>query len=71
MWVLPVRLLPMAMTFSLPVHVLTAGQLHDQLLVHRWDSQEVEGVQALCGGEAGRPDPAINYPMMAVYQLKL
>ena len=49
-WVLPVPLLPMAMTFSRPVYVLASGQLDDQLLVHRRDGQEanrelVEGGQ--------------------------
>ena len=51
MWVLPVPLLPMAMTFLPALDVFTAGQLHDQGLVHRGDGQEVEGVQALRGGK--------------------
>ena len=54
-----------------PVYVLAACQLHGQVLVHRRHGQEVEGVEALGGGEACRLDPAVNHPMMAVYQLKL
>ena len=54
-----------------PVHVLAARQLHDQVLVHGRHGQEVEGVEALDGGEAGSPDPAIHHAMVAVYQLEL
>ena len=54
-----------------PVYVLAACQLHDQVLVHRRHGQEVEGVEALGGGEARSLDPAVHHAMMAVYQLKL
>ena len=54
-----------------PVYVLAACQLHDQVLVHRRDGQEVEGVEALRGREASSLDPAVHHTMMAVYQLKL
>ena len=42
-----------------PVYVLAACQLHGQVLVHRRHGQEVEGVEALGGGEACRLDPAV------------
>ena len=54
-----------------PVYVLAACKLHDQVLVHRRHGQEVEGVEALGGGEASSLDPAVHHAMMAVYQLKL
>ena len=41
--------------------VFTPGQLHDQWLVQRRDGQEVEGVQALGGGEARRADAALHH----------
>ena len=59
------------MTFSRRVYVLAACQLHDEVLAHRRHIQEVEGVEALCGMEACRLDPAINHTMMGVYHLKL
>ena len=40
--------------------VFAAGQLHDQWLVQRRDGQEVEGVQALGGGEVCRADAALH-----------
>ena len=46
--------------------VFTAGQLHDQCFVHRGDGQEFEGVQALRGWEARRPDPALHHALVAV-----
>ena len=46
--------------------VFTTGQLHDQCSVHRGDGQEVEGVQALRGWEARRPDPALDHALVAV-----
>ena len=33
------------------IDVLAAGELHDQVLVHRRDGQEVEGIEALGGRE--------------------
>ena len=45
-----------------PVYVLAACKLHDQ---------EVEGVEALGGGEACSLDPAVHHAVMAVYHLKL
>ena len=53
------------------VYVLATGQLHDQLFVQRGDGQEVEGVQALYGWEAGRPDSTFHHAVMAVYEFKL
>ena len=38
-----------------PVYVLAACQLHGQVLVHRRHGQEVEGVEALCGGGSVPP----------------
>ena len=70
-WVLPVPLLPMAMTFSRRSTYSQRAKLHDQVLVHRRHGQEVEGVEALGGREACRLDPAVHHAMMAVYQLKL
>ena len=46
--------------------VFTAGQLHDQGLVHRGDGQEVEGVQALRGGKVCRADAALHHALVAV-----
>ena len=46
--------------------VFAAGQFHDQGFVHRGDGQEVEGVQALEGGEARGPDPALHHALVAV-----
>ena len=46
--------------------VFTPGQLHDQWLVQRRDGQEVEGVQALGGGEARRADAALHHALVAV-----
>ena len=46
--------------------VFTAGQLHYQGLVHRGDGREVEGVQALHGGKACRPDPTLHHELVAV-----
>ena len=54
-----------------PVDVLAAGQLHDKLLVHRRDGEEVEAVQALCGREACSPYPPVQLAVMAVYEFKL
>ena len=50
--------------------VLAAGQLHHQLLVHRRDCQEVEGVQALHRGEAGSADPPLHHALVAVDELQ-
>ena len=46
--------------------VLAPGQLHDQGFVHRGDGGEVEGVQALGGGEAGGTDPSLYQALVAV-----
>ena len=46
--------------------VFTPDQFHDQGFVHRGDGHKVEGVQALDGGEAGRPDPALHHALVAV-----
>ena len=35
-------------------------------LVHRGYGQEVEGIQALDGGETGGPDPALYHALVAV-----
>ena len=40
------------------LYVLSPGQLQHQGLVAQGDRQEVEGVQALYGGETGFFDPA-------------
>ena len=53
-----------------PLDVFTPGQFHDQGFVHRWDDQEVEGVQGLDRGEAGRPDPALHHALVAVYEFQ-
>ena len=47
------------------------GQLHDEGLVHRGDGGEVEGVQALDGGEAGGADPALHHALVAVDEFQL
>ena len=47
------------------LYVFAAGQLHDQCLVHRGDGQEVEGVQALRGGEVCRADAALHHALVA------
>ena len=41
-------------------------QLHHQRPVHRGNGWEVEGVQALDGREAGRPDPPLHHALVAV-----
>ena len=46
--------------------VFAAGQLHDQWFVQRRDGQEVEGVQALGGGEARGADAALHHALVAV-----
>ena len=46
--------------------VFAPGQLHDHRFVHRGDAQEVEGVQALCGGEAGGVDATLDHALVAV-----
>ena len=46
--------------------VFAPGQLHYQRFVHRGDGQEVEGVQALGGGEACRADAALHHALVAV-----
>ena len=40
--------------------------MRDQGLVHRRDGQEVEGVQALRGGEACGADAALHHALVAV-----
>ena len=51
----------------LPVlYVFTPGQFHHQGLVHRGDGQEVEGVQALDGGETGGANAALYHALVAV-----
>ena len=52
------------------LYVFAPGQLHDQGLVHRGDGQEVEGVEALRGGEARRPDPALDHALVAVDEFR-
>ena len=66
MWVLPVPLLPMAMTFSRRSMYSRAGQFHHQGLVLRGDSGEVEAIQTLDCREAGRPDPPLHHALVAV-----
>ena len=46
--------------------VFTAGQFHHQGLVRRGDGREVEGVEALDGGEAGRADAALHHALVSV-----
>ena len=50
--------------------VFTPGQLHDQCFVHRGDGQEVEGVQALRGGEACGADAAQHHALVAVNEFQ-
>ena len=49
--------------------VLAAGQFRHQLLVHRGDCREVEGVQALHVRETGGPDPPFHHALAAVDEL--
>ena len=46
------------------LYVFAAGQLHHHGLVHRGDGRKVEGVQALDGAEADRPDPALHHALV-------
>ena len=48
------------------LYVFAPGQLHYQWLVHRGDSQEVEGVEALRGRGAGGADAALDHALVAV-----
>ena len=48
-----------------PLDVFAPRQLHDQGFVHRGDGWEVERVQALHRGEAGRPDPELDHALYA------
>ena len=50
--------------------VLAARELRHELPVHRRYGREVEGVQALYGGEARGLDPARHQAVMSVYELK-
>ncbi len=51
--------------------VLTPSQFHHQGLVQRRDCREVEGVQALRGGESGGPNPPLHHALVAVDEFKL
>ena len=51
--------------------VFAPGELHDQRLVHRGDGGEVEGVQALGGGEARGADPTLHHALVAVGEFQL
>ena len=55
----------------LAVDVFAPGQLQHQGFVERGDSQEVEGVQALYGGEPGYLDPALHHAVITVDKLQL
>ena len=55
----------------LAVDVFAPGQLQHQGFVERGDSQEVEGVQALYGGETGLLDPALHHAVITVDKLQL
>ena len=49
-----------------PLDVFTARQFHDQCLVHRGDSREVKGFQALDREETGGADPPLHLALVAV-----
>ena len=51
--------------------VLAARELRHEMPVHRRYGREVEGVQALYGGEARGLDPASHQAVMSVYELQL
>ena len=70
MWLLPVPLLPTAMTFSRRLDVLRAGQLQHQCLVERRQRQEVEAVEALDRREPRLLDPALDHAPFALDQLQ-
>ena len=70
-WVLPVPLLPTAMTFSRRSTYSHRASCMTRCLFTDGIGQEVEGVEALGCREASSFDPALHHAMMAVYQLKL
>ena len=51
--------------------VFTPGQFHHQGLVQRRYGREVDGVQALHGGESGRPDPPLHHTLVAIDEFHL
>ena len=50
--------------------VLAAGQFQHQLLVHRGDGGEVEGVQTFDRGEPGGLDPPLHHALVPVDELQ-
>ena len=70
MCVLPVPLLPTAMTFSRRSDVLRAGQLQHQGLVERRQRQEVEAVEAFDRREPGLLDAPLDHPPFPLDQLQ-
>ena len=53
-----------------PLDVFAPRQFHDHGLVQGWDGREVEGAQALDGGEAGGADPALHHALVAVHEFQ-
>ena len=64
--VLPVPLLPTAMTFSRRWMYAQRASSITSALFTEGIVREVEGVQALDGGEAGGVDPALHHALVAV-----
>lgn len=54
-----------------PPNLIAECQPVNEVLVQPGDGPRVEGVQALCGGQASRPYPPFHCVMMAVQQLEL
>ena len=69
--VLPVPLLPMAITFSRRSTYSQRANCMTSCLFTGRDGEEVEAVQALCGREACSPYPPVQLAVMAVYEFKL
>ncbi len=69
-WLLPVPLLPSAMTFSRS-HELAAGQFEHQHLVDAGDGGELEGLEGFDGGKVRGANAALDHAAFAVDELEL
>jgi hypothetical protein len=70
MCVLPVPLLPTAITFFATGRVLGTGEFQDEGLVERRNRREVEAVEAFDGREPRFLDPTLHHAAFSIDQLQ-
>ena len=70
MCVLPVPLLPTAITFSRRVTYSETGEFQDEGLVERRNCREVEAVEALDRWEPRFLDPTLHHASLSIDQLQ-